>query len=1088
MNLTDSRIRNMIDTPWLANLASSLPIAAALALLAGCAQPDPARGASTPGLLAPIALRCQSAVNPLGIDVARPALSWKLSAPAEARGKRQTAYQVLVATSLDPLGRNEGDLWDSGKVMSDETLQIGCEGQPLQSCQQVFWKVRVWDEQDLASSWSTAATWTLGVLAPEDWKGAKWISDAELLKHERPALGYRSQDAPTQDTVKWLQLDLGTDQVVEEVRLRALRYVVAERLGFPRRFQVELSATEDFSNATVIADYWNEDFRNAWASKMEFKADNIPARFVRITANRLRDADGVYCLAFSQVEVISGGRNVAAGCSVTASDSLAGEQWSPNAVVDGMDVPDANPLANSTLLVRRQFSSTKAVRRALMHVSGLGQYDLLINGQRSGDAYLQPAWSQYGQTAFYDTHDITRLLHTGSNSVGLVLAGGFYNAQGGRYVKLTTPFRPLTALALIHIEYEDGTSRSIVTDEQWQVRQGPITFCNVFGGEDLDARLPGFAAADWRAAVATDGPRGTLRGAAFTSPPILEHGVLKPVAAREVREGVSVYDLGQNVSLMIRLQVRGPEGSTVKILPAELVNEDGSADRGSVGGGEASWNYTMAGRPDGETWEPRFFYHGARYLEVRRSPAEAGGELPVVEDLVGVMVHSDSSPAGEFECSNELFNRIRTVIRWAQRSNMAHVLTDCPHRERLGWLEQYHLHGPSLRCEWDLDRLYAKTFQDMADAQTERGLVPDIAPEYVVFPGAFRDSPEWGSAAVLVPWQHYEWTGNLEPLRQHFEVMRRYVDYLGSTAKDHIVSHGLGDWYDIGPNPPGYAQLTPIPLTATAFYYEDARVVAQTARLLGNTADAAKYHALAGGIRAAFNREFFKPDEGRYATGSQTAQAIPLVMGLVEPGQRVRVTEAMVRDIQQSGLTAGDIGHRYLLRALADAGRSDVVFDLHTQTNKPGYGYILNSGATSLTEAWDARRSSSQNHFMLGHITEWFYHDLAGIQPDPAGPGFRRVIIRPTPVGDVSWVKARYDAARGPIGSAWKRDRGTFELDVEIPPNVTASVHLPSDNANRVTESGRPVDRREDVKIIEQAEGGVVIEVGSGRYRFRSPL
>jgi len=1061
--------------------------AACLPALVSCAQPDlVADNSADP--LSPTTLRCQSANNPLGIEIAHPTLSWKLTAPAGARAKRQSAYQVLVASTPQQLDRDNGDLWDSGKVPSDETLQIGYEGQPLQSCQQVFWKVRTWDEQDLASSWSTAATWTMGVLSAKDWQGARWISDAALIKYRRPALGYRSEDAPAQDTIKWLQLDLGTEQVVEKVRLRALRYVVAERLGFPRRFKVELSTTEDFSSAKVIADYWNEDFRNAWASKMEFKADNIPARYVRITANRLRDADGVYCLAFSQVEVISGGRNVAVGCTVAASDSLDGAQWSPNAVVDGMDVPDANPLANSTLLIRRQFNTTKQVRRAVLHVSGLGQYDLIVNDHRSGNAYLQPAWSQYGQTAFYDTHDITDLLQAGSNSVRLVLAGGFYNAQGGRYVKLTTPFRPLTALALIQIEYEDGAMESIMTDERWQVRPGPITFCNVFGGEDLDARLPGFDATDWRAAVATDGPGGTLRGAAFSSPPIRAHGVLKPVAVKEVRDGVSVYDLGQNVSLMCRLKVRGPAGSSVKIIPAELVKEDGTVARGSAGGGEASWNYTLAGKPDGETWEPRFFYHGARYLEVRRSPAAEGGELPIIENLEGVIVHSDSPPAGEFECSNELFNRIRTLIRWAQRSNLAHVITDCPHRERLGWLEQYHLHGPSLRYEWDLDRLFAKTLRDMADAQTERGLVPDIAPEYVVFPGAFRDSPEWGSAAVLVPWQQYEWTGSLEPLRRNYEVMRRYVDYLGSTAKGHIVSHGLGDWYDIGPNPLGYAQLTPIPLTATAFYYDDARIVAQAARLLGQDDDVTEYETLAVGIRAAFNREFFKPDEGRYATGSQTAQAIPLVMGLVEPDQREAVIAAMVRDVEQSGLTAGDIGHRYLLRALADADRSDLVFKLHSQSDKPGYGYILNAGATSLTEAWDARRSSSQNHFMLGHIMEWFYHDLAGIQPDPAGPGFKRVIIRPTPVGDITWVKARYDSVRGPIESSWKRSEDTFELDVEIPPNVTATVLLPTEPAQGVTESGQPVDEREGLTRIQQADGRLAFEVGSGRYTFRSPL
>ena len=627
-----------------------------------------------------------------------------------------------------------------------------------------------------------------------------------------------------------------------------------------------------------------------------------------------------------------------------------------------------------------------------------------------------------------------------------------------------------------------------MTDRDWQVRQGPITFCNVYGGEDYDARLPGFKAMDWRPAVEIEGPGGTLRGAGFTSPSIQRQGALIPVAVNELNERQSVYDFGQNAPLMIRLKVRGHSGSRVRITPAELVREDGSITRQSVGGGDAHWQYTLAGDPEGEIWEPLFFYHGARFLEVDLVPSTDGGELPTVEQLAGIVIRSDSAPAGRFECSSDLFNRIRNLVRWAQIGNMVHVLTDCPHRERLGWLEQYHLHGPSLRYEWDLGRLYAKTLQDMADAQTEDGLVPNIAPEYVIFPSDFRDSPEWGSAAVIVPWQQYLWTGDREILARHYATMKKYVAYLGSRADNHIVSHGLGDWYDIGPNPPGYAQLTPIPLTATAFYFKTATILTETARLLGHDDEAGAYGDLAQKIRTAFNKEFFHRSEGSYATGSQTAQAIPLVMGLVEESDRERVIEAMVSAVDRNGLTAGDVGHRYLLRALADAGRSDLVFELHSHTKVPGYGYILETGATSLTEAWNARHGSSQNHFMLGHITEWFYHDLAGIQPDLSQPGFKRIIINPTPVGDVKWATAGHDSVRGPIRSAWRLDEDALQLDIEIPPNTTALVHLPATNVEEITESGQPVVDRSDVAVISNETDVVVVEVGSGSYRFRAPL
>ncbi len=367
-----------------------------------------------------------------------------------------------------------------------------------------------------------------------------------------------------------------------------------------------------------------------------------------------------------------------------------------------------------------------------------------------------------------------------------------------------------------------------------------------------------------------------------------------------------------------------------------------------------------------------------------------------------------------------------------------------------------------MRYEFDLAALFAKGMNDMADSQLANGFVPNIAPEYVKFSGGFRDSPEWGSSFILVPWQQFEFHGDRGLLARHYEAMRRYAAYLGSRAKEHIIDYGLGDWYDIGPRPPGESQLTPKALTATAIYCEDVQAMAKIARVLGKADDAQEYERLAGEIRAALNGKFFQSAAGRYATGSQTANAMPLVLGLVEPSQRQAVLEAIVADVRGKGLTAGDVGYRYLLRALASNGRSDVVYAMNNQSDRPGYGYQLRQGATSLTEAWDARRSSSQNHFMLGQIVEWFYHDLAGIQCDPSGPGFKKIIIQPAIVGDLTWVKARHDCPYGRIESNWKRDGNEVTLDVLIPANTTATVRLPG---------------KDDVQ-----------EVGPGRHQFKARL
>jgi hypothetical protein len=527
----------------------------------------------------------------------------------------------------------------------------------------------------------------------------------------------------------------------------------------------------------------------------------------------------------------------------------------------------------------------------------------------------------------------------------------------------------------------------------------------------------------------------------------------------------------------------------VRVIPSELVDGEGLADRTSCGGKRALayWQYTLAGTGT-ESYFPKFFYHGCRYLQVELMPASPGGKLPELQGIEGVVVHSTSPPVGEFECSNLLFNRIRRLVLWAQRSNMMSLMTDCPHRERLGWLEEDHLNGPSLRYEFDLARLFTKQMNDMADAQTTDGLVPDIAPEYTVFKGGFRDSPEWGSACVLVPWQQYEFDGDLGLLGKRYDVMKNYVKYLGDHATNQIVSFGLGDWYDIGPKPPGVAQLTPIALTATAFYYYDTWVLAQTAALLGKTEDAIAFTNQAAEIRAAFNVKFFDAGKGVYATGSQTADSIPLVMGLVEPENRSSVLDAVVKDVRARGnaLTAGDVGYRYLLRALAEGGRSDVIFDMNNQSEKPGYGYQLAKGATSLTEAWDARPGSSQNHFMLGQIQEWFFRDLAGIRCDPSGPGFARIILQPQIVGDVLWTKASYNSIHGRIGCHWHRDHGKLSLEAVIPANTTATIYVPAKSADTVTESGVAAARSAGVTFIKYENGCAVYAVGSGDYSFQA--
>lgn len=917
-------------------------------------------------------LRCESTSDPLGVDERAPRLSWVLQ--ADERGARQTAWQVLAASSREALLRDQGELWDSGRIDSDATLGLAYGGRALRSAQIVFWKVRVWDADGHPSEWSPIASWTMGVLDPSEWS-ARWISAA------------------------------GAD-----------KYAVS----FPE------AARQDFRDRA----------------------------------------------AFTRAH------------------------------------PDAFTLGEpnfSSLRLRRELLVRPQLVRAVVHVSGLGQYELTVNGRKVGDALLSPGWTDYRKTVLYDTFDLTDQLAPGANAIGLTLGNGMYNLQpdAERYVKFLNSYGPLKAIAQLRLEYADGSVDTIVTDRSWEAAPGPLTYSNIFGGEDYDARRDdaGWDRAafhpekPWAAALETDGPGGTLKGLSAAAPPVRAIATLTPLQRTALNARTSIYDLGQNASIMPHLRVRGPRGSAVRIIPAELLAPDGTVDRRSAtqdGVRPAWWQYTCGGEKSAE-WFPQFFYQGARYLQVELFPAGDDPALPVVESVEGVVVHTSAAPIGEFSCSNELFNRVATLVRWAQRSNLVSIITDCPHREKLGWLEQYHLNGPSLRYNFDLLTLFRKAMNDMADSQLDNGFVPNIAPEFFVagrtdLSNGFRNSPEWGSSFVIVPWQQYEFSGDTSLLREYYGRMKRYVAFLASTAPDHIVPFGLGDWYDLGPKPPWGSQLTPVSLTATAIFFHDNELMARIAALLDLPEDAKHFAAEAVAIHDAFNRAFFHSDTGRYATGSQTANALPLVLGLAPPQERRRIANAIVAEIRARGnsFTSGDVGYRFLLAALAMEGHSDVIFDMNNQTEKPGYGYQLKMGATALTEKWDAGVGSfgSQNHFMLGQINEWFYHDLAGIQSDAAAPGFKNVVIKPTIVGDLRWVRGRYDSVRGPITTEWRRSDDRFTLDFTIPANSTATVYVPASPDDAITESGRPMAMVPEAKLLRLESGNAIFAVPSGHYHF----
>ncbi|MGO9241237.1 MAG: family 78 glycoside hydrolase catalytic domain [Bryobacteraceae bacterium] len=833
----------------------------------------------------PVRLECEARSNPLGIDTQRPRLSWILESAENSQ--LQTAYRILVASRPELLRPGQADLWDSGEVSSDETVNLEYAGQALASDQLCFWQVQV---RDRNGHWSTSETaeWTMGLLQPSDWH-ASWI-------------------------------------------------------------------------------------------------------------------------------VVPGG-----------------------ALVPG-------PLP----LFRQEFDVAKPLRRALLHVSGLGQHEVTLNGAPVSDHLFAPAWSNYRKRVYYETFDVTRLLKNGRNAAGVMLGNGMYNVVGGRYAKFTASLGPPKLIFQLTLEFADGSTARVVSDSSWKTAPGPVTFSCIYGGEDYDARReisgwdqPGFDDSKWHRAVWIEAPGGTL--VAQFSPPVRVLQAYPTVALTEPRPGVYVYDLGHNFSGRPLLQVHGAAGQKVRLITAELLDRNGLADQHS-GGAPVWFEYTLKGGAP-ETWTPRFAYTGFRYVQVE-------GLKP--DEIRGEFLHADAPRTGEFTSSSDLLNRIHELIIQAIRSNLQNVLTDCPHREKLGWLEQVHLMAAGLCYNFDLRTVLAKIATDTRDAQLSSGMVPDIAPEYVVFAGGFRDSPEWGSTAVLAPWHAWTWYGDRRPLEGSFETIHLYIAYLDARSDHGILSYGLGDWFDIGPGAPGQSKLTPRGITATAVYYQDLTAAAGAAHLLGNVAAEWSFHEKADALRAEFQRRFYDPAKQSYAGSSQTANAMPLVVGLAPAEAASALLAHIVDDVRARGnhTSAGDIGYHYVLSALAAGGRSDVILRLATEPTAPSYASQLARGATSLTEAWDANPGSSQNHFMLGHIEQWLYEYLAGIAPAPGTYAWRRVILQPHPVGDLQSAGASYDSPRGRIVCRWQRSGEDIVIDATLPPGVSGELRQPDGAVRTTLDSG----------------------------------
>ncbi|MGG9960376.1 family 78 glycoside hydrolase catalytic domain [Ferruginibacter sp. SUN106] len=900
-------------------------------------------------------LQCEHKVNPPGINTTAPQFSWQLQSPQ--RNVVQTAYRVLVSDKVELLQKNVGNIWDSKKISSNQSIQILFKGKKISAAAKYFWKVQVWDNKN-NTTWSEPANFTTGLLTINDWSNAKWIGYEELPDSLLTVPGVHSPD-------------------------------IKRKLG----------------------------------------PDKLKQRSI---------------------------------------------------------VP----------LFRKLFTAEKEIAAATVYVSGLGQYELSINGEKIGNSFLAPGWTNYDKKVLYNIYDVTNIVKQGDNVIGAIVGNGFYNISRERYIKLAVAYGYPKLICKMVITYTDRSSAIVVSDQSWTTTPSPITFTSIYGGEDYDANLEqkgwdnkNFNDAGWKQAIAVTPPKGLLEAEMDNA--IKVNAVLNVQTVIKPKDSVYLFDFAQNLSGIIELKVQGKKGQVVKLSPGELVHSTKLINQNATGK-PYYYSYTLKG--DGvETWRQRFTYTGFRYVQVEGAIPDtvtASGDFAKIISLTSLHTGNSSTLNGSFECSNKLFNDINHLIQWAIKSNLQSVVTDCPHREKLSWLEQDYLMGGSINANYDVYQLYKKLVYDMMEAQTAEGLVPDIAPEFVFFDDngfGFRDSPEWGSASVIVPWLLYKWYGDEAILKTAYPMMKKYVAYLQKKSASNILDFGLGDWYDYGPKPPGVAQLTPKALTATAIYFYDVQLLSQIATVIKNNADAVEYKKLGSEINTAFTNKFFNTATKVYSTGSQTAMAMPLCVGLVATKDKAAVMKNMVDSIIASGkkLTAGDIGFHFLIQALHEGNASQLIYDMNYRDDVAGYGYQLKKGATALTESWAALAEVSNNHLMLGHIMQWFYEGLGGIQQAENSVGYKQIVIKPEVVGDISYVNANHQTVYGNIVSQWKKTTGVFELYVEIPANTTATIYLPSKEIKNITEGDKAITNANGISIAGVENGRVKIKIGSGKFHFK---
>lgn len=870
-------------------------------------------------------LRCNYLKDPVGVDYLTLRLSWKLS--SDARDQKQTAYRILVSDRLEFLNRDEGNIWDSHKVESEQSIQVGYNGLRLESGKRYYWKVQVWDKDNCASPWSASSYWETGLLEIEDWE-AHWI-------------GLESNIVP---------------------------------------------------------------------------------------------------------------------------------------------------------YFRKTFRLSQTPRNARVYISGLGYYELRLNGKKAGDHVLDPGQTDYEKRAFYTVYDITNDLVKGENVIGVILGDGWYNqsvVNTEKYGWKNVVYGKPKLICQVQVTYEDGSQEIILSDSSWKGSSGPIISNNLYAGEKYDARLekegwdlPGFDDNSWESAILVDGPEGKLVWQNI--PPVKVMKMVTPKKISNPSPGVFVYDMGQNFAGWVQLKLKAPKGTEIQLRFAEWLAPDGNIDPRSTGiyatGVVPTDTYICKGEGT-EYWEPKFTYRGFQYVELTGYPGE-----PDLETLNGRVAYSSLPKTGEFECSDNRFNQLHQMAWWTVVSNLHSIPTDCPNREKCGWLGDAFLISDMTMYNFDAAAFWTKYLLDI-ETSRKNGLPSNISPGR-----RFGDiSPDWGAAFIQIVWNLYLYYGDTIVIRNHYEGMNFFLDHLESISKNYLIETGIGSIF-----PPGriFPEETPSEFTTTALFYYCAETMAQMSKVIGKIEDNNRFMVLASAIKTSFNKKFYDPVTKSY--GGQEKNALALAFTLVpgsDEGAVANNLDRYTREVNDGHQRTGVFGSRYLHYILGKYGYGETVQKMLSMDTFPSYGYLISKGATTFWENWGettfedrpgvAGDDRSKNHPFQGGFDAWFYQGIAGIHPDPQYPGFKHIIFRPQLTDVLTYARTDFNSVYGTISSKWENMYNKFEWSVCIPVNTTATIYLPVNEESIILESGKPIENSKDIKFIGKEKNYIIYKLSSGKFLFK---